>query len=126
MASQIDLQPQILNLGMYSGDGFSFKLLCTDVSDAPIDLRGVAKAQIRADRLTPEDDPILEFNVSMVDAYLGIVVLSLTGDETQQLTDQSTNIAKFSGVWDLEWTPDGLEPRTICQGNVECVADVTR
>lgn len=126
MAGTINLQPQILNLALYSGDGFSFKLKCSDVTGAPIDMGGTVKAQIRQDRLHPDDSSILDFDVSTVDAYLGIIGLSLSGDDTQSLTDDYGTNGKFSGVWDVQWTPEGLEPRTICQGVAECVADVTR
>jgi hypothetical protein len=127
LAGTINLQPQVLNLAMYSGDGFSFKLKCSDANGAPIDMGGSVKAQIRNDRLHPEDSSLVDFDVSTVDAYLGIIGLSLTGDDTQSLTDDHGDAnGKFSGVWDVQWTPAGLEPRTICQGIAECVSDVSR
>ena len=127
MAGQINLQPQILDLSLYSGDGFKVKLTCTTPAGAPVDVTGGVEAQIRLDRLTPEDPPIAAFTVSLVDAYLGVIVLSLTGDQTQALTDHSSaKDKKFIGVWDVEWDSADEEPRTLCQGKVECVADVTR
>ena len=124
MASQINVQPQTLDLYLYSGDGFKVKLTCKDPADAPVDITGELNAQIRLDRLHPEDPPIAEFTVDLVDAYLGVAKLSLTGDQTQALTDNPQG--KFSGVWDVEWDPADDEPRTLCQGKVECVSDVTR
>lgn len=118
MAGQINLQPQVLDLLLYAGDGVEFRLVCTNGTGAPIDITGSVKAQIRVDRLTP-DPPVSTFTVNSVDAYQGIIILSLTGAQTQQL-------GKFIGVWDLQWTPAGQQPRTICQGKVECVIDVTR
>jgi hypothetical protein len=127
MASQINLQPQILDLLLYSGDGFKMKLTCTDKANAPVDISGSVKAEVRLDRLKPNDPPIIQFSIVLTDAYLGVMVLSLTGDQTQQLTDlPSSKGGRFVGVWDVEWTPAGEEPRTICQGKLECVADVTR
>lgn len=127
MATQtINMQPQVLNLALYSGDGFSFRMICKNSNGDPIDMGGVVRAQIRKDRTTPESPPIAEFSVIMTDAYQGIIVLSITGDQTQSLTDVSGDGQKFSGVWDVEWEPPNSEPRTICQGLVECVADVTR
>lgn len=126
MANQINLQPQLLDLLLYSGDGFSFKLICTDSANAPIDVTGAVKAQIRLDRLNPEDPALLDFTVNVTDAYLGIVLLSLTGAQTQSLTDESATPGKFVGVWDVQWHPATSEPRTLIQGKVECVADVTR
>jgi hypothetical protein len=125
MANQIDLQPQVLDLILYSGDGFKARLSCKTPANAPIDITGAVVAQIRSDRTHPASPPIASFTVDMVDAYLGIIKLSLTGDQTQALTDDNDG-AKFSGVWDVEWDPADDEPRTLCQGKVECVADVSR
>lgn len=127
MANQINLLPEVLDLMLYSGDGISLRLSCKDKAGAPVDVTGGVKAQIRVDRLTPTDPPIVEFDASLVDAYLGVVVLSLTGAQTQALiSDPSSSNGKFTGVWDVQWTPSGSQPRTLCQGKVECVADVTR
>jgi len=111
---------------LYAGDGASLRLVCTNNTGTPIDITGEVKAQIRVNR-RDDTTPIAEFAVNMTDAYQGIVILSLTGDQTEALMDQpSVSNDKFTGVWDIEWDPAGLEPRTICQGKVECVADVTR
>jgi len=126
MAGQINVQPQILDLALYAGDAVSFRLKCTTAAGAPIDVTGMVQAQVRLERLT-EDPPIVEFASDMVDAYQGIVVLKLTGDQTQDLSEHaSATSGKFVGVWDVQWTPSGKEPRTLCQGKVECVSDVTR
>lgn len=127
MAGQINLQPQILDLSLYAGDGVSFRLICTDKAGAPVDVTGAVDAQIRLNR-SKEESSIVEFAAELVDAYQGIIVLSLTGAQTQALVDHPSvnSSGKFVGVWDVEWEPTGLEPRTLCQGDVECVADVTR
>jgi hypothetical protein len=126
MASQINVQPQVLDLALYAGDGVSFKLVCTNPAGAPIDVTGAVNAQVRLERLT-EDPPLAEFTADMVDAYLGIVRLSLTGAQTQDLSEHPSSIeGKFTGVWDVQWTAAGAQPRTLCQGRVECVSDVTR
>ena len=126
MSGVINLQPQVVNLMLYAGDGASLRLVCTNNTGTPIDITGEVKAQIRVNR-RDDTTPIAEFAVNMTDAYQGIVILSLTGDQTEALMDQpSVSNDKFTGVWDIEWDPSGLEPRTICQGKVECVADVTR
>ena len=125
MAGQIDLQPQILDLILYAGDGVSFRLICTDKAGAPVDVTGSVEAHIRLNR-NKDEQPIVEFASSLVDAYQGIVVLSLTGAQTQALVDHSSaSEDTFTGVWDVEWEPEGSEPRTLCQGKVECNADVT-
>jgi hypothetical protein len=111
---------------LYAGDGVEFKLVCKDGNGDPIDITGTVTAQIRLDRLTATD-PIVEFATDMVDAYLGIVVLSLTEDQTRDLVmDPSAKAGKFQGVWDIQWTPANTPSRTLCQGTVECVSDVTR
>jgi hypothetical protein len=126
MANEINLQPQVLNLKLYAGDGVEFRLVCTDKAGAPIDVTGAVTAQVRLARLTP-DPPIVSFAANMVDAYLGIVVLSLTGDQTHTLSAHpSSKDGTFLGVWDVQWAPSTSQPRTLCQGSVECVSDVTR
>jgi hypothetical protein len=126
MANQINLQPDVLDLILYAGDGVEFRVVCTDGAGAPIDVTGIVKAQIRLERLT-EDPPLAEFAVNSVDAYQGIITLSLTGDQTKQLSlNESANRGKFTGVWDMQWAPSNSQPRTLCQGKVECVSDVTR
>jgi hypothetical protein len=126
MAGRINLQPQVLDLSLYAGDGVDFKMICKDGAGAPIDITGVVNAQIRLERLTP-DPPIAAFGVNVVDAYQGIVILSLTGEQTKNLSqDASSSNGKFVGVWDIQWTPADSQPRTLVQGKVECVADVTR
>jgi hypothetical protein len=127
MAS-INIQPAVLDLALYAGDGVEFRLICTDSDKAPVDISGVIEAEVRVDRVT-EDPPIVEFTADIVDPTGGIVVLSLTGDQTQELVRHPSvkpGSGKFAGVWDVQWTPTGKEPRTLCQGKVDCVADVTR
>lgn len=123
---QINVQPQVIDLALYAGDGISFRLICTDLAGAPVDITGEVNAQIRLTPIT-DDPPIVEFAANLTDAYLGIVVLSLTGDQTKELSDhESSKAGKFTGTWDIEWDPTDSEPRTLCQGKVECVSDVTR
>jgi hypothetical protein len=125
MAS-INLQPDVLDLSLYAGDGVDLRMVCTDSKGDELDLSGAVDAQIRIDRLD-QVDPIAVFSVNTVDAYEGVVVLSLTGDQTRALSlDPSSKAGVFAGVWDVQWTKAGAEPRTLCQGRVECVADVSR
>jgi hypothetical protein len=118
----INIRPQVLDLMLYAGDGVEFRLICTDTGNAPVDITGGVRAQIRSDRVTDEP-PIAEFSVGLVDAYQGIIVVSLTGEQTRQLVAEKD---PFIGVWDCQWEPANSEPRTLCQGKVECVADVSR
>ena len=127
MATQvINLQPQILDLALYAGDGVEFRLVCTNGSNAPVNVTGSVAAQIRLNRLDATA-PIVEFTTDMVDAHQGIITLSLTEDQTRELVDHpSASQGRFVGVWDIQWSPSTSQPRTLCQGKVECVADVTR
>jgi hypothetical protein len=112
--------PQTLDLVLYAGDGTSFSLTVTNPDETPVNLTGVIIAQIRTER-EADDPPSAEFDVNLDDAVLGIAVLELTGDQTHALITPE----KFVGVWDVQWTPDGGEPMTLCQGKVECFPDVS-
>lgn len=124
--AKINVQPSVLDLFLYAGDGVDFRLICTDSEDNPVDIHGVVEAQIRLNRAV-DSESLVAFTADMVDPGHGIVKLILTGDQTQALVDDpSASNGKFTGVWDVQWTATGAEPRTLCQGKVECVADVTR
>jgi hypothetical protein len=113
--------PQTLDLSLYAGDGAGIRFTITDSTNAPLSLTGEMKAEIRANR--EDADPALAtFDVDLTDFAAGIVLISLTGEQTHALiTDAET----FVGVWDLEWTPTDDEPATLVQGKVECYPDVT-
>lgn len=125
MAS-ISIQPPVLDLSLYAGDGISFRLICKDETGNQVNVSGAIEAQVRVDRATTSS-PIVEFAADMTSANAGIISLSLTGAQTQELVDDpSTSKGKFTGVWDVQWTASGKQPRTLCQGKVECMADVSR
>ena len=123
MAGSITLQPQVLDLSLYAGDGIEFKLICTDSNDAPINITGTVESQVRVAR--EDTDPLTEFGIDLAKAAQGELLLSLTGAQTQQLVAAGTK-GKFSGVWDVQWLPTDSEPRTLCQGKVDVNIDVTR
>jgi hypothetical protein len=126
MADKIVVSPEILDLQLYAGDGLTFRMICQTKAGDPVDITGTVNAQIRLARLTP-DPPITAFSVNLVDAWQGILTFSLTGDQTQDLIDSpASKNGLFAGVWDAQWHPSNAEPYTLCQGKVECVADVTR
>lgn len=126
MAGQINVQPQGLNLALYAGDGFSMRVICKTAAGDPVDITGAVAAEVRLTPITV-DPPIVEFAADLVDAYLGIVVISLTGEQTTELSEHASSKAgTFTGVWDLEWDPVDREPRTLCAGRLECISDVTR
>lgn len=113
--------PQTLDLHLYAGDGAGVRFTITDSTGAALPLTGVMKAEIRATR-EAADPALAEFDVDLTDAATGIVLISITGDQTHDLI---TGDEIFIGVWDLEWTPTDSEPATLVQGNVECSPDVT-
>lgn len=113
--------PQVADISLYAGDGPTIKITITDSLLAAVPLTGDMKAQIRATR-EAVDPALAEFAIDSSDFATGIVVISLTGDETHDLI---TGNEKFEGVWDLQWTPTGAEPVTLVQGEVECFPDVT-
>lgn len=117
----IDLTPDELDLILYAGDGVRLPLAITDSNNDPVNITGTVRAQIRVSyaALTP----IATWAVDMSDAVNGNLVLTLDGADTQLLV---TLGKKFKGVWDVEWTPSGGQPRTLLQGKVECDPDATR
>lgn len=128
MAGQLSIQPPVLDLALYAGDGISFKLICTDDADPPqpVNVTGDVEAQVRVDRQST-DPPVATFSADTSGADVGEITLSLTGDQTQDMmTGAGVSKGKFTGVWDIQWTAAGGQPRTLCQGKVECIADVTR
>lgn len=125
----VDLRPATLDAIFYAGDGASIQLICmnSEEEDAePINLTGEVSAQVRLNRMA-DDPPILSFGVDLSAPLEGKVMLTLTEAQTRELSDhESSSNGKFVGVWDVEWIPTGSEPRTLVQGKVECVVDVTR
>jgi len=120
----LSLVPQVVGIALYAGDGAALRITVRDVATppAPIDLTGTVRAQVRASR--PDVNPLLDFAVDTSDAANGVVVLTLTGDQTASLLGGTEG--PFSGYYDVEWTPAGAEPVTLVQGDVSCVLDVTR
>ena len=113
--------PQTLDLVLYAGDGAGIRFTFTNSGGTALPLTGEMKAQIRANR--EDADPALaEFDIDDTDFATGVVLISVTGEQTHALI---TDDEKFTGVWDLQWTPTGDEPSTLVQGNVECFPDVT-
>ena len=113
--------PQTLDLSLYAGDGAGIRFTLTNASGVALPLTGEMKAEIRASR-EAIDPALATFAVDLTDFATGIVLISVTGEETHALI---TGNETFVGVWDLEWIPTGDEPVTLVQGKVECFPDVT-
>lgn len=126
MVDIVNLQPKMLDLSLYAGDGLVLKLICKDNASVPIEVTGIVEGEIRLTRIA-EDPPVVEFDINLDDAAEGIILVLLTGAQTRELSDHtSARSGKFKGFWDLQWTATASEPRTLCQGKVECLPDVTR
>lgn len=119
-----DFTPVELDLKLYAGDGIIIPISIIDSDENAVPLTGTFKAQVRLARETP-DPPIAEFSVDLTEADDGIFKLVLTGEQTATI-EPPESAKKFKGVWDVEWTPSGAEPRTLFQGKVECENDVSR
>jgi hypothetical protein len=121
MASKISLLPTALDLELYAGDGVALRLAVTDTSQQPMQLTGEITAQIRKART--DADSAADWAADLADGDNGIVIISLTGDQTAALMNGSD---KFTGVWDVQWQATDAEPVTLIQGAVSCQSDVTR
>jgi hypothetical protein len=126
MASKtISLIPESVDLKLYGGDGVELEINVSNGSVAPFPLTGEVAAQIRTSRVNPA--ATADFAVDMSDADNGRVIISLTGEQTAALHGTPNPIEKYTGVWDVQWTPDsGRSPVTLVQGAVESSLDVTR
>jgi len=124
--ASISLIPEKVDLTLYGGDGVELEINVTNGVAGPLPLTGEVAAQIRGSRVNPNVSA--DFAVDLADADNGIVLISLTGSQTAALHGTSgAPIEKFTGVWDVQWTPDtGRSPVTLVQGNVESNLDVTR
>jgi hypothetical protein len=122
----ISLIPESIDLKLYGGDGVELRLVVTDSQGAPLPLTGSIDAQIRPTRTASVESAV--FAADLTDAATGVVILSLTGAQTEALhgSDPDFPTERFTGVWDVQWTPQGAEPVTIVQGTVESALDVTR
>ena len=122
----ISLLPQVLDLTLYGGDGVELRIVVTDSDGAALPLTGAIDAQIRPSRTSNDEAAV--FDADLVDAGTGVVYLSLTGAQTGALhgVPPQQPVERFTGVWDVQWTPTGAEPVTLVQGAVESHLDVTR
>lgn len=120
MSKALSLTPETQDLVLYAGDGASLRLTVKDKSGQPVDLTGTFAGQVKADRTT--DTAIATWTIDSSSAVDGVIVISLSGDDTGALTTGHD----FVGVWDIQWTPTGGEPITLLAGKLTCKPDVTR
>jgi hypothetical protein len=120
MAS-IERVPPVCDMDLYAGDGISISFTVVNSDQTPYPLDGVVTAWIKKKR-TDGDPPLAEWSVDASQQDQGIVLLSLTGEQTEALVNGSTT---FTGVWDMQFVKSGGQPMTLLQGKVTCNADVT-
>jgi len=120
-ASKINRVPDTLDLALYAGDGVSIRMGVTNSTGDPVDLGpGEMKVQIRKQR--GDAQPEAEFDTDW-NTETSTITLTLTGEQTAALISGGES---FKGVWDIQWSPTEGLPVTLIQGEVTCVADVTR
>jgi len=123
--ADIDVTPAQLDLTLYAGDGLKLRFVFTlsATGDPWEGADGDWEAQVR----TAEADPdiLVSFVIDDSDADDGIIIASLTGDDTRSILAAITGPVK-NCYWDLQQTPTGEEPRTWYKGKVKSGQDVTR
>jgi hypothetical protein len=112
----VDLLPAELNLLIYSGDTLQIHFLFTDSADVAVDVSGTWTAQVRIS--VADATPVAVFDVDESQAAQGIIIITLSSDQTQALP--------ASAVWDIQQliTPDTI--RTTHRGTLTVTEDVTR
>lgn len=107
-------EPARVDLKMVAGDSFSKEFRLREQDGTAIDLTGLTgRAQVR-DR--PGGELLAEFTVGPLDAT-GVVTISLTTAQTRALPGK--------GVWDLELDGGATNTKTIVQGDVKVIPDIT-
>jgi hypothetical protein len=122
-AVKISLVPSELDLALYAGDGVALVFTLNDGDGAPLNLTGAVTAQIRTTKQA--DVAQADFTADLSQGATGVVTLMLTGQQTADLVEGSSQ-SQFKGVWDMQWTKNGGEPVTVLQGSITCDPDVTR
>jgi hypothetical protein len=124
-AKTISLIPESVDLKLYGGDGVELEINVTNGVTGPLPLTGEVAAQIRTSRVNPAAQA--DFAVDLSQADVGLIIISLTGAQTAALHGTPNPVERYTGVWDVQWTPDsGRSPVTLVQGAVESNLDVTR
>ncbi len=108
--------PGEYDLLIYEGDSFRLEVLVREKKGGPpVDLTGlVALSQIRN---RPGGKLIVSFTTEIPNPVDGIVVISLTADQTRVLPSKA--------VWDLELDGGISNRHTILAGKVTVCPDVT-
>lgn len=109
------MEPTKLDLHLYAGDDWSRTLTFYE-NDAPKDLTGFTwLAQIRRRHFT---DVERTMEVDPIDPTNGVIVLSLTAAQTEDMRDRY--------VWDLQWTDTSDQIRTVLAGALIVSPEVSK
>lgn len=108
---------ETLNYTLYGGDDFADIIEQVDDEENPLDRTGYTyEAQIRVQH--ESTDILDEFTIDTTDLAIGIIILSLTGEQTAALPTRS--------VFDLEETSPGGLVTTLFTGTITRDPEVTR
>jgi hypothetical protein len=116
----LDLTPACLNLKLYGGDANSFPVEISN-DGTIVDISGY-DFQAQARKTAADAAPAVTATCTILDGPNGLMEVAW-GDLRELLgTD-----AAWSGVWDMQVTPDGAGlPRTLLAGTFTVSLDVTR
>lgn len=107
------MQPASRDLEVYAGDKYDHEITFQDADSAPLALSGTWRAQIRAKKT--DADPLVSFTIDTTNAATGVLLLSLTKEQTVALPSIC--------VWDLE---NVTEEMTYLAGKIRVLAQVSR
>jgi hypothetical protein len=120
--------PGVYPMTLYRGDTRVWELTFTeDDETTPIDMTGKTwLAEIR--KSDASGAPVIAtIDIDDTDAATGVLVMTLTADEADGLTEDvlTEDGGKYKAAWDLEGT-DGDVVRTYLSGKVTVKGDVSR
>jgi len=114
---ELNADPVVVNIRWRAGDGLTITVdYDADMSAYTFtaQLRTEVTDTVAAETLTIDD----------TDAATGVIVATLTGAESTALLESGAR--SWRGVWDMQATLTGEEPRTHFAGSAVCTLDVTR
>ena len=106
---------EVSTVAVYGGDSLTLEYRFKDALDAAVDVSAYTfTAQWRS---TPGGDSSVAFTVDDTDAATGIIILSMTGEQTASM--------RSGGYFDLQGTA-GSTVRTFVKGKTTFESGVTR
>jgi hypothetical protein len=128
----LSYNPPVLDLVVYAGDDTSIPMTVT-AGGVGVNLTGEHQAQIRATR---DGELLGSFSILYIDLPNGELELKLASETTEALIVDAVEKTEyfgndlvtapmFEGVWDWHYTV-GTVTRTLAQGKITVIKDVTR